>query len=161
MNQVFPLIFISGIFVPFAQMRGPGLALAYCSPLTYLVDLSNPAMSGASVFSPAEDCGVLVAVSAVFILVARILQTRNLVKGLSEGEEIPSRAVFANHCITIFASPGPQYSCDRICAPTTTQAMRTGPTMNPTMPMNGTPPKMPIIIMTGWTATRFPIITGR
>jgi ABC-2 type transport system permease protein len=78
----FPLIFISGIFVPLAQMEGPGLALAYCSPLTYLVDLFNAAMSGRSVFSPAGDCGVLIGVSAVFILAARVIQTRNLVKGL-------------------------------------------------------------------------------
>jgi len=78
----FPLIFISGIFVPLAQMEGLGLALAYCSPLTYLVDLFNAAMSGRSVFSPVVDCDVLVGVSLVFILAARVIQTRNLVKGL-------------------------------------------------------------------------------
>ena len=78
----FPLIFISGIFVPLAQMEGLGLALAYCSPLTYLVDLFNAAMSGRSVFSPVVDCSVLVGASLVFILAARVIQTRNLVKGL-------------------------------------------------------------------------------
>jgi len=78
----FPLIFISGIFVPLAQMQGPGLALAYCSPLTYLVDLFNAAMSGRSAFSPAVDCGVLIGVSAVFVFAARVIQKRNLVKGL-------------------------------------------------------------------------------
>ncbi|MGA2120898.1 MAG: ABC transporter permease [Methanoregula sp.] len=78
----FPLIFISGIFVPLAQMQGLGLTLAYCSPLTYLVDLFNAAMSGASVFSPIVDCGVLIGVSAVFIFAARVIQMRNLVKGL-------------------------------------------------------------------------------
>jgi ABC-2 type transport system permease protein len=78
----FPLIFISGIFVPLAQMQGPGLTLAYFSPLTYLVDLFNAAMGGTSAFSPAVDCGVLIGVSAAFILAARIIQTRNLVKGL-------------------------------------------------------------------------------
>jgi ABC-2 type transport system permease protein len=78
----FPLIFISGIFVPLAQMQGSGLALAYCSPLTYLVDLFNAAMSGRSVFSPVFDCCVLIGVSAVFIFAARVIQMRNLVKGL-------------------------------------------------------------------------------
>jgi len=78
----FPLIFISGIFVPLAQMQGLGLALAYCSPLTYLVDLFNAAISGTSAFSPAIDCGVLIGVSALFIFVARVIQKRNLVKGL-------------------------------------------------------------------------------
>jgi ABC-2 type transport system permease protein len=78
----FPLIFISGIFVPLSQMQGAGLMLAYCSPLTYLVDLFNAAMSGTSVFSPAVDCGVLLGVSALFIVMARVIQKRNLVKGL-------------------------------------------------------------------------------
>jgi ABC-2 type transport system permease protein len=78
----FPLIFISGIFVPLQQMEGWGLLLAYCSPLTYLVDLFNAAMSGASVFSPLADCGVLIGVSGGFILAARVIQKRNLMKGL-------------------------------------------------------------------------------
>jgi ABC-2 type transport system permease protein len=78
----FPLIFISGIFVPLSQMQGLGLTLAYFSPLTYLVDLFNAAMSGSSVFSPAVDCGVLTGIFVGFILAARIIQKRNLVKGL-------------------------------------------------------------------------------
>jgi ABC-2 type transport system permease protein len=78
----FPLIFISGIFVPLSQMDGLGLVLAYCSPLTYLVDLFNAAISGKSLFTPVTDCGVLIAVSAGFIIAARIIQKRNLVKGM-------------------------------------------------------------------------------
>src|SRR5512136_346662 len=66
----FPLIFISGIFVPLQQMEGFGLALAYCSPLTYMVDLFNAAMSGTSVFSPLTDCTVLILVFVGFILIA-------------------------------------------------------------------------------------------
>ena len=78
----FPLIFISGIFVPLQQMEGWALALAYCSPLTYMVDLFNAAMSGTSVFSPLTDCTVLILVSAGFILAARIIQKRNMMKGM-------------------------------------------------------------------------------
>jgi ABC-2 type transport system permease protein len=78
----FPLIFISGIFVPLAQMQGQGLVLAYCSPLTYLVDLFNAAMSGTSVFSPVVDCGVLIVAFAGLILIARVIQKRNLMKGM-------------------------------------------------------------------------------
>jgi ABC-2 type transport system permease protein len=78
----FPLIFISGIFIPLQQMQGWGLILAYFSPLTYLVDLFNAAMSGVSAISPFTDCGVLIGVSAGFILAARVIQRRNLVKGL-------------------------------------------------------------------------------
>jgi ABC-2 type transport system permease protein len=78
----FPLIFISGIFVPLQQMQGWSLTLAYCSPLTYLVDLFNAAMTGTSVFSPLIDIGVLIGVSAGFILIARFIQIRNLMKGM-------------------------------------------------------------------------------
>jgi len=78
----FPLIFISGIFAPLSQMEGLGLALAYCSPLTYLVDLFNAAMSGSSVFSPALDCSILVSVTILFFAAAKVIQKRNLMKGL-------------------------------------------------------------------------------
>jgi ABC-2 type transport system permease protein len=78
----FPLIFISGIFVPLTQMQGLALTLAYCSPLTYLVDLFNAAMTGRSAFSPLVDCGLLLLTIAGFIFAARIIQKRNLVKGL-------------------------------------------------------------------------------
>jgi ABC-2 type transport system permease protein len=78
----FPLIFISGIFVPLQDMQGWGLALACCSPLTYLVDLFNAAMSGTSAFSPFVDGGVLIVVTAAFILAARVIQKRNMMKGM-------------------------------------------------------------------------------
>ncbi len=78
----FPLIFISGIFVPLADLQGWGKFLAYCSPLTYLVDLFNAAMSGKSVFSPLLDCGVLIAFCAGFVLAARVIQKRNMMKGM-------------------------------------------------------------------------------
>jgi ABC-2 type transport system permease protein len=78
----FPLIFISGIFVPLRDMQGMGLALAYCSPLTYLVDLFNAAMTGTSAFSPFVDCGVLIVVFAGFILATRVIQKRNMMKGM-------------------------------------------------------------------------------
>jgi ABC-type multidrug transport system permease subunit len=63
-------------------MDGLGLALEYCSPLTYLVDLFNAAMAGSSVFSPALDCGVLAGVTALFFMAAKFIQKRNLMKGL-------------------------------------------------------------------------------
>jgi ABC-2 type transport system permease protein len=78
----FPLIFISGIFIPLSQMEGWGLLLASISPLTYLVDLFNAALTGGSVFSPFVDCGVLIGVIGLFILLARFIQIRNLMKGL-------------------------------------------------------------------------------
>jgi ABC-2 type transport system permease protein len=78
----FPLIFISGIFVPLQQVQGLGRILAYCSPLTYLVDLFHAAISGTSVLSPLVDCGVLIAVLGGFVLIARFIQIRNMTKGM-------------------------------------------------------------------------------
>jgi ABC-2 type transport system permease protein len=78
----FPLIFISGIFIPLSQMQGWSLLLASISPLTYLVDLFNAALTGESVISPFVDCGVLIGVIGLFILLARFIQIRNLMKGL-------------------------------------------------------------------------------
>ena len=78
----FPLIFISGIFVPLSGLSGLRLALSYCSPLTYLVDACNYAMGGESAFHPAADVLVLVAVSAVFLAATRHIQRRMLLKGL-------------------------------------------------------------------------------
>jgi ABC-2 type transport system permease protein len=78
----FPLIFISGIFVPLQQLQGPALTLAYFSPLTYLVDLFNAAVSGSSFLPPAVDGLVLVAMTVAFILGARLIQMWNLTKGL-------------------------------------------------------------------------------
>ena len=78
----FPLIFISGIFVPLSQMKGAAHTLALCSPLTYLVDLFNAAMAGPSAFSPLADCFILIGVAVLFIGAAKIIQKRNLMKGL-------------------------------------------------------------------------------
>jgi ABC-2 type transport system permease protein len=78
----FPLIFISGIFVPLSEMQGWGQVLAYYSPLTYLVDLFNAGFVGTSAFSPFVDIGVLIAVSIVFIVTARFIQVRNMISGL-------------------------------------------------------------------------------
>ena len=63
-------------------MQGWALTLAYCSPLTYLVDLFNAAMIGTSVFSPFVDGSVLIVVFAGFILAARVIQKRNMMRGI-------------------------------------------------------------------------------
>lgn len=78
----FPLIFTSGIFIPLSQMDGAGRFIAYCSPLTYLVDLFNAAVSGTSVFPPATDCVILLAVAVAFIVLARAIQVRNMMRGV-------------------------------------------------------------------------------
>jgi len=77
-----PLIFVSGIFIPLGQMTGWEQALTSLSPLTYLVDLFHAALNGDAVYPPVLDAVLLVLEVLAFIYLAKILQRRNLVKGL-------------------------------------------------------------------------------
>jgi len=77
-----PLIFVSGIFIPLSQLNGWEFLLTSISPLTYLVDLFHAALTNDSVYPPIADACVLVVIIAIFILLAKTIQKRNLVKGL-------------------------------------------------------------------------------
>ena len=77
-----PLIVVRGIFIPLGQMTGWEQALTSLSPLTYLVDLFHAGLNGDAVYPPVLDAIVLVMVVLAFIYLAKILQKRNLVKGL-------------------------------------------------------------------------------
>jgi ABC-2 type transport system permease protein len=77
-----PLIFISGIFIPLSQLSGWVLILTSLSPLTYLVDLFNGALNGNAVYPSWIDMLVLLAVILVFIGCTKVIQKRNLVKGI-------------------------------------------------------------------------------
>jgi ABC-2 type transport system permease protein len=77
-----PLIFISGIFIPLGQLTGWMFLLTSLSPLTYLVDLFHAALNGNAVYPPWLDMLVLVAVTLLFIGTAKVIQKRNLVKGI-------------------------------------------------------------------------------
>lgn len=77
-----PLIFISGIFIPLGQLTGWIWFLTSLSPLTYLVDLFHVALIGDAVYPPWIDIAVLIAVVVVFIWSAKVIQKRNLIKGI-------------------------------------------------------------------------------
>jgi ABC-2 type transport system permease protein len=77
-----PLIFVSGIFVPLSQLAGWEWFLTSLSPLTYLVDLFHASLNGDAVYPPWLDAVVLLCIIAVFIWCAKIIQRRNLVKGI-------------------------------------------------------------------------------
>lgn len=78
----FPLIFISGIFVPISQIDPEVRWVTYLSPLTYLVDGLNATMGQANVFPIALDVGVLVAFTAAFLALASWTLQRKALKGL-------------------------------------------------------------------------------
>jgi len=77
-----PLIFVSGIFIPLGQLNGWEWYLTSLSPLTYLVDLFHGALNGDAVYPPWIDALVLVLVILVFVWCAKVIQKRNLVKGI-------------------------------------------------------------------------------
>lgn len=73
MNLVrLPLIFISGVFIPLAQIPETVRFVTYLSPLTYGNDLIQAAYSGTSHFSPLID----IAMIGVFILVFQFAANR-------------------------------------------------------------------------------------
>jgi ABC-2 type transport system permease protein len=78
----FPLIFVSGVFIPVSQMTGVSRYVTYCSPLTYLVDALNMSSGQVSVFDWWIDVLVMIAFAAVFLLVAVTVLRRRSLKGM-------------------------------------------------------------------------------
>jgi ABC-2 type transport system permease protein len=78
----FPLIFISGIFIPLSEMTEPGVFITYASPLTYLVDGLNASLGQAPFLGWAVDLLLLVLFTLAFLYGATKVLQRNMMKGL-------------------------------------------------------------------------------
>jgi len=78
----FPLIFISGIFVPLENLQGTGRVLVYFSPITYLVDIFNLSFRGKSHIPLTIDFTMLFVFSIIFVSLSNRFHKRNLMKGL-------------------------------------------------------------------------------
>jgi ABC-2 type transport system permease protein len=78
----FPLIFISGIFVPIASLQGVARVAVYCSPITHLVNGFDLGLLGSAAIPLLPGWAVLIGFSIAFVLFARIFHRRNLMKGL-------------------------------------------------------------------------------
>jgi ABC-2 type transport system permease protein len=78
----FPLIFISGIFIPLSELQGPVRVVSYFSPLTYLVDLFHAGLDGYSVFPVFVDFFALVFFTGLFFMISSFFHNRNMMKGL-------------------------------------------------------------------------------
>ncbi len=72
----FPIIFISGIFIPMEQMPGWGVAVASLSPLTYFTDLARYSIQGYAYYPIYLDFVVLLFYSALFLILAVKLHER-------------------------------------------------------------------------------------
>jgi len=64
----FPLVFISGVFVPVEQLPEWAKIAASLSPLTYFTDLAGYAVDGVSYYSVPVDLAVLAAFTLVFLI---------------------------------------------------------------------------------------------
>ncbi|NIA09990.1 MAG: ABC transporter permease [Nitrospiraceae bacterium] len=78
----FPLVFISGIFIPVGELPSWGQVLASLSPLTYITDLCRYAFQGAGYYPVSANLGALLVFLAVFMAVATKLHERSLPKRL-------------------------------------------------------------------------------
>jgi ABC-2 type transport system permease protein len=76
----FPVIFISGIFIPLDQMPGWGVVVASLSPLTYFTDLARYSIQGYAYYPLYADFAALLGYSALFLLLAVRLHERALPK---------------------------------------------------------------------------------
>jgi len=78
----FPLIFISGIFIPLADMTGAARTVTMFSPLTYLVDGFNHTIGNGGTLPLALDLAVLLAFTIAFLMAANYILKRKALKGL-------------------------------------------------------------------------------
>ena len=71
------LLFISGVFVPLAEMGAVARALAYVSPLTYAQDLMNHAVLNTGMLNPWLDLAVLLLGCGVFLVPSLLMHRRS------------------------------------------------------------------------------------
>jgi len=74
----FPLIFISGIFVPLEQMPAWGLALSMISPLTYFMDLVRYAFTDIHYFPVWVNIAALIMFTLVFTVGTMYLHKKTM-----------------------------------------------------------------------------------
>ena len=75
------LLFISGVFIPLAEMSPIARGVSYVSPLTYAQDLMNYAVLGKGLLNPWLDLGVLLLTAVLFLLPSLKLHQRGRMLG--------------------------------------------------------------------------------
>ncbi len=78
----FPVIFISGIFIPLQQLPTWGQWIAYISPLTYFTDIARGCIQGEAHLPLVVDFALLLAFTIVFLVLAMRLHHRTMPRRL-------------------------------------------------------------------------------
>jgi ABC-2 type transport system permease protein len=79
----FPLVFISGVFIPVEQLPQWGATIASLSPLTYFTDLTRQFILGKGFYPLALDFAMIAIFAAIFTFAAIKLHGKTLAKRLS------------------------------------------------------------------------------
>jgi len=78
----FPLMFISGVFIPLSEMPTIARDIAFISPLTYFTDLARYATGGTNHFTVGFDLAIIIVFTIVAWVIAVMLHNRTLPKRL-------------------------------------------------------------------------------
>ena len=78
----FPLVFISGVFIPVEQMPPWGRTISQFSPLTYMTDLMRYSIQGNSYHPILLDFAALAAFTVIFMALAMFFHIRNMPRRL-------------------------------------------------------------------------------
>ncbi|MFW6140143.1 MAG: ABC transporter permease [Acidobacteriota bacterium] len=76
----FPVVFISGIFIPLDQLPEWGRVISFVSPLTYFTDIARQCIQNQGYFSLGFDFFMLAAFTVVFLLFAMVTHQRTMPK---------------------------------------------------------------------------------
>lgn len=74
----FPLIFISGVFIPVDQMPAVGQMIALISPLTYFTDIARFSYTGSGSFPIVFDLGMLLGFTIILIVASVVLHKKTM-----------------------------------------------------------------------------------
>jgi ABC-2 type transport system permease protein len=78
----FPLVFISGIFIPTEELPAWGKTVSSISPLTYFTDLARYSIQGSGYYPIELDLAVLMAFAVIFLVTAVKVHERTMQKRL-------------------------------------------------------------------------------
>jgi len=76
----FPVVFISGIFIPLNELPLWGQVISYISPLTYLTDIARNCIQKQGYLPIALDFAAIIAFTVIFLVVAMNLHSRTMPK---------------------------------------------------------------------------------